>query len=244
MRTLPIFRLLPLVALLVPGLANGDVVSFEARGAAFTFISSLDDVFSFTGEDLDIPFASSGTNLRAIEQAGNISATSGPLIHHTDNTWTYGAGGSLSVSQGLFTTVPLPDGYATCEAAGLTSYVSLLPLCSPNGNLISGQEKGLATFTLGQILTFTAPVSFDINAGWANALDVSTGPYYGTFTATFFQNELYPDVFPAGIYGQGLWLSGTTVPEPTSMLLLATALGIVLLRKKQCTYRFLRSVRH
>lgn len=80
--------------------------------------------------------------------------------------------------------------------------------------------------------TLTAPISFNIRLGISRIEAVSVGPYYGTLTVQgiYFQDTPLGD-YPAFITG-GTWGSmnnlfevrGVTVPEPSSVLLMATVM--------------------
>lgn len=108
----------------------------------------------------------------------------------------------------------------------------------------SVSEPMPGSFTSWQF-SLTAPVTFTINRDLAIGLDISRGPYSGSFTVTgTWWNEvdffLDPPPTDPGFDNPPFWrtlgddtsfvLSGITVPEPSSWILLAPVLFAVVVR--------------
>jgi hypothetical protein len=165
----------------------------------------------------------------------------GPLIAHTDTSWTFGEGNVLAEpgDSGGGAYIPLPPGYATCEAAGFVTYVAGLCSFAPAG--LNGTLTGDVVLSLSDVpetsggfsATFdlTGPVTFSISSDLANVAGVSAGPYFGSLTVEgVYLQDISGDGQAEYAMNYHLFeVSGVTVPEPSTLLLLASVLGIVLL---------------
>jgi hypothetical protein len=161
----------------------------------------------------------------------DIDFRTGTLIGSTPDSWIFASGGSISVGGVGLPGVFLPlVGQAECTTVG--------------GSFFGGQGCLVGSFTGG---TFTGPVTMtqtgddlDVRGSVAVTIDPSLadvygsphGLYTGTLTLSFADPSL-PNVMPPGGFdfdgmGAGLYNSRllvAAVPEPTSLLLLASFLA-------------------
>jgi hypothetical protein len=142
------------------------------------------------------------------------------------------------------TIIPLPTGYATCEAAGfITSDIGAC-IITP---VLSGTLTGDVVLSLSDIPPKTGefstmfdlrgPVEFSISPDLARAGGVSAGPYFGSLTVEglYFQDTSLDGQPEYRMFYSLFEVSGATVPEPSAFISLFTAIVIVCgaLRQRQ-----------
>lgn len=85
----------------VVGLSGGlSLTGFSDAGGHFVFSNPLAPMVGLVG-------------------GAHEEVETGPLIAYTDTSWTFGGGNVLAEPDEGGSIIPLPPGYATCEAAGL-----------------------------------------------------------------------------------------------------------------------------
>jgi hypothetical protein len=240
-------------------------MTFSSGPADDKNISGTEDSLKF--RDCDSPFynifQSSNAQHPLVEGSDSCIATvTGPLISNTATSWTF-QGGTFhrSAGSGADYIPGPPPGYATCEEAG---FHSLSNWCYFNGQL-DGVIIGDVTLGLSDILGYgydpfgyystvrafqlTGSLLFDVNSDLARASGVASGPYLGWFivdgtyyhTPTgdpgFLDEPISPDVWH-NIYVNSLEVTGASVPETSSIVLLLTVCGAIGLgfrhRKRRC----------
>jgi hypothetical protein len=164
----------------------------------------------------------------------------GGLVSQTDTSWTFSGGGVVAEPDGEGATfIPLPSGYATCEAAGFgpsyfdgqcTIWPSLFGTITGNVVLTLGAPRP-ATGEFQSAFELTGPVTFDISDDLARAAGVVAGPYVGSVTVQGMYSQYSPylnDEQPPDyqLFYDFFQVSGTSVPEPSTFIFLFTAIAI------------------
>jgi hypothetical protein len=169
--------------------------------------------------------------------------TTGPLISHHHNSWTFAGGNVYAQPDGEAVSLLQfpPLGYSTCEAAGFITFEFGGCILTP---VLSGTLIGNTVLTLGDPVfdahddgfagTFdlTGPVTFGINMDLARAGEISAGPYFGSLRVDGFYFQDASGV-QDGYHFQydGFEVSGATpepTPEPSALLLFATGIATAL----------------
>ena len=244
---------------LLPSLALSSVITLTSPvGADFSFINgkggtglpSQDGLAYKAQSTPDSVFSSSNPLAPVVLNVDSfVQVQTGPLVVSIDNSWTF-EGGTFYRDDGTsVSTIPLPSGYQTCEAAGFSTDPFNTALCQLSP-VITG-TLGVTTFSLGSpvVLTgedltmqnfdFTGTVSFDITPDLALAEGISTGPYFGFFSVEgeYFTLPSTPGFIneQGGIHTTGYELVGATAPEPSALILLLPVLGWICLVSRRKT---------
>lgn len=231
--------------------ALADTVAFGTGGADYSGIGGEPSGLSFWA--MSIPHSAfSFSNPLApalLTFDSDFEVRTGPLVSQTALSWTF-AGGTFHRDHGTSATwVSLASLDApTCEAAGLVT--ANLGYCNVRDS-IDGTFLDRVTFSLGPIISInydydpytvrefqlTGALSFFISPELAHVGGVSTGPYFGSFTATgdfrhaletdpgFFdpnREEFSADYWYNAYPTWRIEVVGTTVPEPSSIIFLAS----------------------
>jgi hypothetical protein len=113
------------VGILLPSSVQADAVTFiTSIGADFQHasgtVAGLSEGLGLGGySDSGGHFLFSNPLAPMVGLAAHEGVETGPLVAHTDTSWTFHGGGVVAESDGEGATIiPLPTGYATCEAAG------------------------------------------------------------------------------------------------------------------------------
>jgi hypothetical protein len=247
-------RLLRAVALLILGMllprsVQADAVTFittigaDFQGAGGT-VAGLSGGLALGGSsDVGGHFLFSSPLAPVVRLAAHESVGTGPLVAHTGTSWTFHGGGVVAESDGeATTTIPIPPGYATCEAAGFATFTVGTGRCVVNDPALNGTLTGDVVLSLSNVVPdasggflagfdLTGPITFGITPGLARAGGVSVGPYFGSLTVQgfYFQDTSF-DGQPEYRMTYDLFeVTGVTAPEPSTLLLLAAAAGIALL---------------
>ena len=127
--------------------------------------------------------------------------------------------GGLTVGTGTLST----DGSCTScsRGAGLLSFTASFG-ASPNPNFIS-----LSDFGSSSLYFDPGPLAFEPFSGITNFPAVDTCPCYDLFFNESPGNTWETDLFGTGLYASGTYTIASAVPEPSSVILLAT--GVLLL---------------
>lgn len=224
--------------LLLCAALRADLININSSDGPYSFLD-------FYGSRLS--YASSSDTVRYNNDAGfcfdpcQMGASTGPLIQADGDTWTFGAGGSVSI-YGL-TDVLLPQGFtpdpadqfAACFAAGLLANYRGGPPCAADGN-ISGQFTGNTTviFSPGKVY-IDGPAAFTISDTLAIALGITAGAYAGDYEAYITWDS--PADPLSGFSVETRWaeqyLGGYSAPEPASIMLLGLAfLGAAIIKRR------------
>jgi hypothetical protein len=156
------------------------------------------------------------------------------IISQTATSWEFGAG-ELSANPEVngLVFVPIPSGYPTCEAAGLSTNPNGPPACVFTPTISGTILDATLTETLQSgawVFDLSGSVEFNISDNLAVGWGIATGPYFGSFdthdefyAGIPFLNPESPNSEQYEIAENSLEFSGTTVPEPSTLLLFATA---------------------
>jgi len=252
MRTLQLLTLLSF-GILLPSSLQADTATFiTSIGADFQHasgtVAGLSEGIGLGGySDSGGHFLFSNPLAPMVGLAAHEGVGTGPLVAQTDTSWTFHGGGVVAEPDGEGATIiPLPPGYSTCEAAGfITSDIGGCIINPVLSGTLTGDVllslSGIAPEPSGALFArfdLTGPVTFDITPDLARAAGVSAGPYFGSLSVegAYFQDtppfdgqaeyQMFYDLFE---------VTGTTVPEPSALLLLATVacLGALKLARRR-----------
>jgi len=243
MRSLQLLTIGLLFGILLPSSGQADAVTFITNiGADFQdnsgTVAGLSEGVVLGGfSDSGGHFVFSNPLAPVVGLAAHEGVGTEPLVAQTDTSWTFHGGGVNAESDGEGASIiPIPPGYATCEAAGFTTFPTEIGMCSVADPALSGTLTGdvvlslsnVAPETSGGILAgfdLTGPVTFDISPGLARAGGVSAGPYFGSLTVEgiYFQDTSLDGQAEYVMSYDLFEVSGATVPEPSTFMFLSTA---------------------
>ena len=221
---------------LSPGAGHGPT------GPNFLFAAIHQNHLTIAGDEfLNYQWQSSNTQKILAAGVSYFAIDTGPLISNTATSWMFEGGGALL---GSWETVPadagpIPDGFDSCEAAGLGTWEGpgsgpCVARWSVTGNLIGNSVLRLVDMSSDAPVrfSFSSLASFEINTQLATYLRVSTGPYSGGVEISGVA-EMREGVYPFFFEPDRIELTGA-VPEPSSYLLLSSALLAIgiLMRKR------------
>lgn len=233
--------------------ALADEVTFTTNQGNFARLDGSATGLEFKNVEVDIgAFISSKSGSPVLWSGNPLFISTGPMVFGSETFAIYNTA-TISADTNYGGFVPLPPGFATCEEAGLFAWIDG---CRLDASLW-GYSPGQVTLLFGPTSAFNSETGdhwatvrdfslfghlyFDISDQLALALGVGSGPYLGAFRLQgkyYHDGSIDPGIpglsdFDHSIRDESLLVTGTTVPEPSSIALLATVAGALALALKR-----------
>src|SRR5262245_20306676 len=136
------------------GLARADSLTLNISYAEIDYVLGTADGLNFRIDDTSwATYLSSNPQAPGVVEIGSRTLVhTGPLVASTGTSWTFAGGSFLHDATGLgYALTDVPEGYSTCEAAGLIFRPNFLGDCQFSPSLV-GTFTGDVTLSLGDII--------------------------------------------------------------------------------------------